>query len=271
MTLVHAETGEVLTDADVIEELDADAARALTDRINHSIDIAGALIIEAWEGRAWKSLGYSSWDDYTQAEIGAEQMTAAARAVLAVGLRQAGMSYRAIASATKSSKSTIERDLAGVPSRDTSTGTDGKSYPATQPERARSGDAGNREDPNGGDPVDPSPDPTTDPGDADDREAPDGSVTVPPSPGSATRDALDEIDPEGAAEADYLAYQTRLQGVIANVRGGLLSFDAETLAVRADEENWGRVEALVTDLADWFERALNSRPKPMRVINGGKS
>ena len=45
-------TGEVLS-GEVIEELDAEAARALTDRINHSTVLAAQLVAEAWQGRAW--------------------------------------------------------------------------------------------------------------------------------------------------------------------------------------------------------------------------
>lgn len=144
MTLVHAETGEVLSDADVIEEFTEHEARAFVGRINASLHITGEMIIEAYDRRIWKALGYRTWDDFTQQELGGPAMNPAQRAVLAVGLRQAGMSLRAIASATGSSPQTIMRDTEGVTVPDgTVTSLDGISRPATQPDR--SGESEDRE------------------------------------------------------------------------------------------------------------------------------
>lgn len=44
-------------------------AQALTDRIRGHIDAAWADITKAYEGKAWKALGYSSWGDYVKAEF----------------------------------------------------------------------------------------------------------------------------------------------------------------------------------------------------------
>lgn len=44
-------------------------AQALTDRIRSHIDAAWADITKAYEGKAWKALGYSSWGDYVKAEF----------------------------------------------------------------------------------------------------------------------------------------------------------------------------------------------------------
>lgn len=44
-------------------------AKALTDRIRKHIDAAWADITAAYEGKAWKALGYSSWGDYVKAEF----------------------------------------------------------------------------------------------------------------------------------------------------------------------------------------------------------
>lgn len=44
-------------------------AQSLTDRIRSHIDAAWADITKAYEGKAWKALGYSSWGDYVKAEF----------------------------------------------------------------------------------------------------------------------------------------------------------------------------------------------------------
>ncbi len=44
-------------------------AQAITDRIRGHIDAAWADITRAYEGKAWKALGYSSWEAYVKAEF----------------------------------------------------------------------------------------------------------------------------------------------------------------------------------------------------------
>lgn len=44
-------------------------ARALTERIRKHIDAAWADITRAYEGKAWKAMGYSSWEAYVKAEF----------------------------------------------------------------------------------------------------------------------------------------------------------------------------------------------------------
>lgn len=44
-------------------------AKALTDRIRKHIDAAWADITAAYEGKAWKALGYASWEAYVRAEF----------------------------------------------------------------------------------------------------------------------------------------------------------------------------------------------------------
>lgn len=44
-------------------------ASALTERIRGHIDAAWDDITKAYEGKAWKALGYSSWGDYVKAEF----------------------------------------------------------------------------------------------------------------------------------------------------------------------------------------------------------
>lgn len=44
-------------------------AQAITDRIRGHIDAAWADITKAYEGKAWKALGYTSWEGYVKAEF----------------------------------------------------------------------------------------------------------------------------------------------------------------------------------------------------------
>ena len=44
-------------------------ARKLTDRIKSAADELWSLLLEAHEGKAWKSLGYTTWDAYIAAEF----------------------------------------------------------------------------------------------------------------------------------------------------------------------------------------------------------
>ena len=141
MTLVHTETGEVVSD------LSADAARDLTEKIATGIGMVWQLVRSAYEGRAWIALGYGSWDDYCGQEFaGARiQLPREERQEVVGSLRDAGLSIRAIAAATGTSVGTVHADLGpGVQNRTPddgptepdiappkTTGTDGKSYRRT--------------------------------------------------------------------------------------------------------------------------------------------
>lgn len=135
MTLVNAETGEVLS------EITADDARTLTDQIKVTVDGAWMLIQQAWQTRAWAALGYSSWDDYMTREFGTSRLRLPReeRQEVTISMRELGMSTRAIASATGGSEATVRRSLAGA-SNDAPapvaprpiTGTDGKTYQPSQ-------------------------------------------------------------------------------------------------------------------------------------------
>lgn len=269
MTLVHAETGEVLTDADVIEEFTEDEARAFVGRINASLHITGEMIIEAYDRRIWKSLGYRTWDDFTQLELGGPAMNPAQRAVLAVGLREAGMSLRAIASATGASHEQIRRDVAGVTNVTPQiTGQDGKQYAATQPGRAAGAD--DREA--SGDPASIDSDPAapcSDTGETADREAvdPPSAPTSPVSPidprsEHPTAGEPIQVDPRdrlitGAAKAVVKSYE-------------LFMFDADELAAVNDPDLDRSIRELMGTIAPWWEAYKQAKPKGLVAIPGGK-
>lgn len=93
-----------------------DYARQLTDRIKVAVEGTWHLITEAYQSRAWSSLGYSSWDDYCTREFGTSRLRLPReeRAETVQSLRDAGLSLRAIAAVTGDSKDTISRALAPV-------------------------------------------------------------------------------------------------------------------------------------------------------------
>lgn len=70
MTLVNAETGEIVT------LLSKDAARKLTDEIKQDAQALSDKLVQAYDGRAWAALGYSSWREYAAAEFDMSQSRA---------------------------------------------------------------------------------------------------------------------------------------------------------------------------------------------------
>jgi hypothetical protein len=121
-------------------QLSTDAARTLTDRIKIALEGTWQLITEAYTSRAWNALGYDTWDAYCATEFGAARLRPPReqRRDVITSLRDAGLSLRAIESATSVTRKTIIRDCAQVvesPPPAAVTGVDGKTYPApTQPQ-----------------------------------------------------------------------------------------------------------------------------------------
>lgn len=126
-----------------------DAARRLTDRIKAGLDLMWELVAEAYVTRAWSALGYATWDEYCTREFGTARLSLPReeRAETVASLKSAGLSYRAIASATGQSLGKVQRQLGGVSnSRQSDTpgqrsvntgdgqlGIDGKIYPLRPP------------------------------------------------------------------------------------------------------------------------------------------
>jgi transposase-like protein len=118
----------------------AAAARSLTDRIKVAVEATWHLVAEAYTTRAWSALGYASWDEYTTREFGTSRLRLPRedRQEVVGSLREAGLSLRAIASATGTSDQTVQRDLRQVqqittPDNPPIKGTDGKTYPSSHP------------------------------------------------------------------------------------------------------------------------------------------
>lgn len=157
MSLVNAETGEL------IAEMTPDEARQITERIRTSLSIAWELVTEAYQRRAWTAMGYPSWDAYCSAEFGAARLKLPReeRQEVVHSLREAGLSIRAIAAATGTARNTVRGDLEvgqvdppddpdeendvdvidrlhqAAEGEKKITGTDGKTYKATDLTRER--------------------------------------------------------------------------------------------------------------------------------------
>ncbi|MFD7075242.1 hypothetical protein ACFV9G_13630 [Nocardioides sp. NPDC059952] len=110
----------------------------VTDKVFDQIEKAEA-------GDAWKALDYRSWTAYVTAEFGdaLRRLDRGGRFLAIVRMRELGMSTRAIGEVVGAGKSTVARELAGVPNgtpgssagEESSspeapvTGKDGKTYP----------------------------------------------------------------------------------------------------------------------------------------------
>lgn len=115
-------------------------ARELTDQIAEGLADVHALIMQAWEGRAWEALGFNTWDAWIDANFRGLQLRPPRerREEVVQSMRDAGMSVRAISQATDLGVGTIHRATAGVPNgtpEQESVGLDGKSYSARKPEK----------------------------------------------------------------------------------------------------------------------------------------
>jgi len=101
-----------VTSAELMHDgLDPAAARTLTDRIKVALEATWQMVIEAYQGRAWVALGYSSWDDYCTREFGTARLRLPReeRDETVASLRDAGLSVRAIAAATGLGRGTVAR------------------------------------------------------------------------------------------------------------------------------------------------------------------
>lgn len=133
----------------VQDEMTEGEARALTDQIIETTETLWGLISEAYQKRAWAALGYESWEDYVAVEFGSERLSVSrAERPSVVGiLREAGLSFRAIADVTGDAVSTVHRALDALEDEgemtgevvelDSVRGRDGKNYkPKRQPRPA---------------------------------------------------------------------------------------------------------------------------------------
>lgn len=123
-----------------------DDAVARAERIRSGIRALAELqqdITEAYHARDWQTLGYDTWDEYVSEEFGhaLPKLDRTERRELVVNLRAEGLSTRAIASATGTSKSQVAEDArvqnwtpeVDEPESAPVTGLDGKTYAPKSP------------------------------------------------------------------------------------------------------------------------------------------
>ncbi|MFJ9365425.1 hypothetical protein ACIRRA_13535 [Nocardia sp. NPDC101769] len=133
--------------------LTIETAQELTERIKAGVEVVWGLVTQAYLDRVWKTLGYSSWDEYCTKEFGScrLQLPREERQEIVASMRELGMSTRAIAAATGLSVGTVHNEATGVQNRtpDSVVGYDGKAYRSKPVERepVASLDGGSSEDP----------------------------------------------------------------------------------------------------------------------------
>lgn len=95
-----------------VSQCDEATAQALTLALRQSLTVSCDLLVEAYERRAWAVLGYESWRDYTDAELGEVRLRLPReqRRELVATMTEAGMSTRAIGAALGVSDETARRD-----------------------------------------------------------------------------------------------------------------------------------------------------------------
>lgn len=111
-------------------------AKRLVDKIKTSVEDNAKLFIEAYNGRIWLALDYTSWVDFLNGELGElrPRLPKPQRLELVASLKnEAKMSQTAIAEALGVDQKTISNDLrelreAGEEVSESSTGQDGKVY-----------------------------------------------------------------------------------------------------------------------------------------------
>ena len=149
MTVVNLHTGEVF-EGQIVHDLSAPEARALTDEIRQTLRVGHDLIIRAYQGRAWIALGYTAWDDYCAGEFAEARMVRLdreQRREIVAQMQAGGMSQAAIASGLNVSPSTIALDATAIRDNhpeieelpDRIVGLDGKSRPSRAKPRPEAG------------------------------------------------------------------------------------------------------------------------------------
>lgn len=292
MTLVNAETGELVDIADETEatRLAAEISAAIA-HMNARMGQALDAMIEGYNAKIWVSLGYGSWGDLVEAKHWVwKPTTSTERVAIGEYLRDHNLSFKAIAKLTASSPKTIRRDQVGAydSDRGVPNGTPHATPEITEADEDAAFESG--EDDAGFEPVESDEEPSVEgERDAVDVEpSPSGEVgggTAYPTPTSSdiaahsepgevtgvtlpsnpvTSPALDE--PSDAAK--YA--QSWLTAV------NIPSFDVELLISAADacpdkgiDESVERFAARATEFAEKYRKARNARR--FTVIAGGQS
>lgn len=128
--VVDGEVVEPPPDPSTVSAFDKSAARKLTAKLKTGLRNAVELVIQAYDGRIWIPLGYDSWSNYLDSELGEYRVKLPAierRELVRKMTEDAKMSSRAIASALGVDQKTVVNDRkelgAGATEEDSSDGT----------------------------------------------------------------------------------------------------------------------------------------------------
>jgi hypothetical protein len=142
--LVASEIADVATPLGhpAAERLDK-RIRLLAGQVRENMAKIGDLVAEAKAGQIHLTLGFNSWTAYLADALGGQlELNTETRREVVELMAGEGMSQRAIAQATGASKTTIQRDIAGLQEGQVVqtgppgavTGLDGKTYTKSRPE-----------------------------------------------------------------------------------------------------------------------------------------
>lgn len=259
MSLVDSTTGEIVDE--VIPPMDAAEARRHVEKMRGSLAITAEQVLEAWQRQAFKPLGYKNWEAFLDGEFPDFGLNAVARNALMVGLRNTGMSLRQIARTTGASRNTVAAQVAQIEPPETVVGGDGKSYPASQPERTSD---------DGGVPVSESSDhpPTaaTDSGDGSSRPAPSSDHLEDPAGESSTGEGEDRaVTPSPDQRSKDLAEVGRR---IKQVSEFFSIWSPEELHALNDPKTTESVRLAFEVISPWWAEYKQTQPRGLHVVNG---
>ena len=281
MSLVNAETGELvdIADAEEAREIIAATSGAIA-HMNAWTAKAIEQIVQAWERKVWIAEGLGSWDELVEAKNWHwRPNTQGERSAVAEIFRQKGFSLRAIGTVLASGQQTIARDLAGVPNGTPAEirGTDGKTYSATQPERSAvqmDHDEIEDDDSDGTpDAVDAVSSPTEEVG-AETASAPTPLVSAEgvagetlPSRSLPVTPSVEDHIAELRADGNWsVEFDKATRQIVAPVR-----YLAADVIERASAEDLADLDDRVARLNEWLDEVRALRPQGLRVIHGGAS
>lgn len=119
-----------------IADLAETEAQEITSRIRQWVqDFPTDDVARAFRGRVWLAMGYQSWTDWCDHELGGFKLLAPQRREVVEELAGRGISNKAIADALGTSNDTVRRDKesAGVANETPVIGQDGKTYARPKP------------------------------------------------------------------------------------------------------------------------------------------
>lgn len=279
MTLVDAETGEVVDQADLetATKLVAECSSAIA-HMNARTGQAIEAILDAYKAKVWIALGFGSWDELVDAKNWRwNPLTSVDRAGYSNVLRTNGMSIRAIAKVAGVSTSTVHSDTRCSEIEHVS-GTDGKTYSATKPERPQDpdleellvdeeepDDAHSDEDSTDTPAVDVEVSPT-EVGTEQPTSEPVVGVTgstLPSGPVTPSVDLDDFADPRDKWQALFARKTAAVSHLIA-------LFPVDDVIDNADAEQLDDLADTVRRLNEWANQIAARRPNGLRVVQGGK-